>query len=59
MDQIIFVIVGTVVVVYYILSPVNLLERVMDMLERVGRIDNTGIANKGQGVRRYYVRIPK
>lgn len=57
MDQIIFVTVGTIVtVVYYILSPVKLLDRVVGLLEKLGRTNTAGIANKAQKVRSYYVR---
>ncbi len=57
MDQIIFVTAGTIVtVVYYILSPVKLSDRVVGLLERLGRTNNAGIAGKAQKVRSYYVR---
>lgn len=57
MDQIIFVIAGTIVtVVYYILSPVKLSDRVVGLLERLGRTNTAGVTNKAQKVRSYYVR---
>ena len=57
MDQIIFVTAGTfITVVYYILSPVKLSDRVVGLLERLGRSNTAGLANKAQKVRSYYVR---
>jgi hypothetical protein len=57
MDQIIFVAAGTIVtVVYYILSPVKLSERVVGLLEKLSRSKSTGVAGKAQKARSYYVR---
>lgn len=57
MDQMIFVTVGTFIVVsYYILSPVKLLDRVVGLLEKLGSTNTAGITNKAQKVRSYYVR---
>lgn len=57
MDQIIFVTAGTfITVVYYILSPVKLSDRVVGLLERLGRSNTARLANKAQKVRSYYVR---
>ncbi|MEW6418764.1 MAG: hypothetical protein AB1480_11700 [Nitrospirota bacterium] len=57
MDQIIFVVLGTVITVsYYILSPVKLSEKILGWLERLGRIDTSGVGGKAQKVRSYYVR---
>jgi hypothetical protein len=57
MDQIIFVIAGTVITVaYYILSPVKLSDRVTGLMEKLGKMNNTGIAVKEQKVSSYYVR---
>lgn len=60
MDQIIFVVTGTVItVVYYILSPVKLSERVLGILESLGKVNTAGIAGKAQKARSYYVRFRK
>jgi len=57
MDQIIFVTAGTIVtVVYYILSPVKLSDRLLCILERFGRNKSDGVAGKAEKVRSYYVR---
>ena len=56
MDLLIFVTAGTLVtVVYYILSPVKLSDRIVGLLEKLGRT-NAGIADKARVVRSYYVR---
>jgi len=56
MDQIIFVVGGTVITVaYYIISPVKLSARLLGLLERLGR-NNAGVAAKAQKIRSYYVR---
>lgn len=56
MDQIIFVLSGTVVTVfYYILSPVKLSERFMGILERLGSVNTGRNAAKPQRARSYYV----
>lgn len=60
MDQVIFVTAGAIVtVVYYILSPVKLSDRVLGLLERLGRTNTAGVAGKAQKVRSYYVRNSK
>ena len=57
MDLLIFVSAGTLVtVVYYILSPVKLSDRIAGLLEKLGRTNTAGVAAKAQKVRSYYVR---
>lgn len=57
MDQIIFVTAGAfITVMYYILSPVKLSDRVVGMLGKLGKSNTAGVADKAQKVRNYYVR---
>lgn len=57
MDLLIFVSAGTLVtVVYYILSPVKLSDRIVGLLEKLGRTNTASAADKAQKVRSYHVR---
>ena len=57
MDLLIFVTAGTLVtVVYYILSPVKLSDRIVGLLEKLGRTNTASAADKAQKVRSYHVR---
>jgi hypothetical protein len=57
MDQIIFVIVGTIMTVQYILSPVKFLERIIMLLEKIGGTGEAQVAGDiRKVVRNYYVR---
>ena len=60
MDQIIFVTAGAIITVaYYIISPVKISDRIINLLERIGKMNAAGIAVKEQKVRSYYVNFGK